>query len=826
MAKGRKNTRTDPWKFISSAWPSQVKYFQVAKDPSNETSKEENRSSVGRSALSRVSLLVPKKLRHENYEAGREWTRGTLLWTYGVGAILVLNIIVTVIASTIGEPSESGFMATSIYRGSCSVSSHWTTGIHAFINILSTLLLAGSNYTMQCLAAPSRADIDSAHQRRRWLDIGVFNIRNLSVMSKRQRVLWGLLLLSSTPIHMIYNSVVFSTVAALDYATVLIPDNLSDEPLTTNKPNFATRFFDAVGTSAIDIHAEILNGTYKEVSGQECLETYNIEFNTNLGTLLAVSDHRNFHNTTVLLGKIYNRVKHATKGRPFVASSLYGIIQYTDDPQEYIDAGRFSIKGLHFEYQPWKVTVPNPAVPEQETSFELEHEWNYDKIFFPLASQDWISDVSTLYGFLITYNPDKEALNEYLSTPENWKNDTWATNTTLQLGNDSISGVQMSQNIDMDDSFGYVPVMRCMIKKRESLCQLTFSPLIATVVIISILIKVVCMFLTARTKRKDILLTVGDAISSFLANPDTTTQDGRHRSDLHDEWRAASILSSPGQHDGYSSAVELSQGRKKRWYQAVSGKRWTGIIIFFIFCEAFSIWMVRLAYKFRSIDGSFSAAWKIGFGKFDGRNLIASPGISQNTISLLLLANTPQVVLSILYFLYNSLLTTMAAAAEYNNYALQRKPLRVSWPKGHQRSTYYLSLPYRYSLPLLVTSAALHWLLSQSIFFVNVAAYDVHEKPVAGESIKGCGFAPLPMMVILLVSVLGAIALLVLSFRSFKSPMPLAVRRSASISAACHPPRDDCDSALKPVMWGELVSPDTGRRCRTFTSKDVGHVSR
>lgn len=237
---------------------------------------------------------------------------------------------------------------------------------------------------------------------------------------------------------------------------------------------------------------------------------------------------------------------------------------------------------------------------------------------------------------------------------------------------------------------------------------------------------------------------------------------------------------------------------------------------------------------------SLSAAWDLGFGKFNGKNKIFSPGISEDTLSLVLLSNTPQLALSILYFLCNGILTSMLAAAEYNDYAVRRRPLRVSWPKGQQRSTYYLSLPYRYSVPLISVAAALHWLLSQSIFFVNIIAYDVHNKPVAEEGVRGCGYSPFPMFIILLISGILLVIFCVLCTRRFQSPMPLAAQKSASISAACHPPPDDYDAPLKPVMWGQRLqdecdadissaSSEPSRPSRsepshtyyTFTSKEV-----
>jgi hypothetical protein len=70
-----------------------------------------------------------------------------------------------------------------------------------------------------------------------------------------------------------------------------------------------------------------------------------------------------------------------------------------------------------------------------------------------------------------------------------------------------------------------------------------------------------------------------------------------------------------------------------------------------------------------------------------------------------MMANTPQVVYSILYFAFNGALTAMAQADEWSQYAVHRKGLRVSTAtKTEQRSTYFLSLPYRYSIPQLVFS--------------------------------------------------------------------------------------------------------------------------
>lgn len=202
-----------------------------------------------------------------------------------------------------------------------------------------------------------------------------------------------------------------------------------------------------------------------------------------------------------------------------------------------------------------------------------------------------------------------------------------------------------------------------------------------------------------------------------------------------------------------------------------------------------------------------------------------------SVISLLLIANSPQLVFSALYYLCNGLLTCMLAVAEYNDFATQRKPLRVSWSKGQQRSTYYLSLPYRYGIFLTATSIAMHWLLSQSVFLVKTILYNVHGKIVEHPSWKStvdqlvtaCGFSVLAMLITMILGIVAMAVLVGLSMRRLRSNMPLASSCSAAISAACHPPPDDTDAFLKPVMWGEV--PEDSRDTQNGRASDTEEVN-
>lgn len=202
-------------------------------------------------------------------------------------------------------------------------------------------------------------------------------------------------------------------------------------------------------------------------------------------------------------------------------------------------------------------------------------------------------------------------------------------------------------------------------------------------------------------------------------------------------------------------------------------------------------------------------------------------GRGDSNISAVLLANCPQIPVSVAYFLYNNILTTMLLAAEYDGYAQQRKSLRVSWPKGHQRSTYYLTLPYRYSFPLMVAHTLLHWLISQSLFYVQVLPFDARGNPVPKDQLVACGFSPIAIIFAMSLGGLMVCAILGVGMKRYKTNIPLAVSCSAAISAACHPPPGGNDP-LKPIKWGEIpeqpARPDsrTGSREAESGEEEIG----
>ena len=135
-------------------------------------------------------------------QQSKTWLSG---WRFGAtncaawaSIVFIINFIVTIWAS-VHNKSKGNVL----YEGDCDRVDRLNMGVHLLINLFSTILLSASNYCMQCLSAPTRKDIDKAHAKRIWLDIGVQSIHNLRRISKRRALLWVLLGLSSLPLHLL-----------------------------------------------------------------------------------------------------------------------------------------------------------------------------------------------------------------------------------------------------------------------------------------------------------------------------------------------------------------------------------------------------------------------------------------------------------------------------------------------------------------------------------------------------------------------------------------------------------------------------------------------
>ncbi|MCJ1312051.1 hypothetical protein MMC25_005725 [Agyrium rufum] len=576
---------------------------------------------------------------------------------------------------------------------------------------------------MQILTAPTRAEIDEAHTRGRWLDIGVPSVRNLRSISRKRVLLWFGLAFSSLPLHLLFNSAVFESLAANEYTVYVASHETGSSKANVT---YAALGNQSVPTGFNALSESSQNGTLQRLDRRACLQSY---------------------------------------GTYFLANRRDVVIVVNDTLDALV---------VNYGYgQP----------PSRATS--TPYEW------MCAGTDHWQKDCNPSY---------------IVPTA-----DTWSINWR------ELSG---ARPFDADPNN---PVDYCLSQQVEAKCELQFNVSIMIIVIIANFAKFCCMLYTILTHRIPTIVTIGDAISSFLQRPDAATVDRctLSRAGVVDQDKWMKWTWDTQTYQVVDSQPQNWDGKAYRWFHGASKTRRCIIALISAY--------VLLGSAIHGVANNGSSTslptlWAMGLGSVNPYALL-SGGQSNNSDHLgvvgnILLANTAQVIISFLYFSYNSIFTCELLSREWTSYTQERKSLRVTSPTGIQRSTYFLQLPYTYALPLMVFSGLLHWLVSQSIFLAQVNYYNIDGTHDDSSSISNCGFSCIGIIFAIIVGSLLIMGSWANCFRRYPGGIPLATHCSAAISAACHPPKEDVDAAFKRVQYGEVESKNGVRHC-TFTSFDV-----
>ena len=355
-------------------------------------------------------------------------------------------------------------------------------------------------------------------------------------------------------------------------------------------------------------------------------------------------------------------------------------------------------------------------------------------------------------------------------------------------------------------------------------------------------IKLVVMAIVAfSTTLEKPLCTIGDAITSFITEPDPTTQNMClvTRNYMVEYYRSLKNDPQVNQHL-YGRRPELQHfgsgaigwtppepqtwraTRNFRWYHAPSGIRWGWGILFYSACLITTLGLLGRAIGFYTGDKSLSALANLGLGHPNSQTMINGWAISSMsnkaaaTVLSVLVANTPQIVLSFLYFSINGICTCMSLASEWGRFSYANatrngpKTLRTSEPSGNQRSTYFLQLPFRFAIPLIAISALLHWLISQSIFIAVVTIFDEAGNLKEDFAVTTCGFSPIAMIIVIIAGVCLALGVVGIGYFRLDPDMRVVGSCSAAISAACHMSQKTADERWEMVK-GRLVWGDVGK---------------
>jgi hypothetical protein len=370
---------------------------------------------------------------------------------------------------------------------------------------------------MQILGAPNRAEIDTAHAHRHWLHIGAPSLHNLMRIGRDRALLWGLLMMSSMPLHLLFNSVVFTNLQANNY--VVIPtkqDWLYGRRYDTSGfvgYNVSSSAFSAISLEIdsyrIDLEDTIQYGDgsmaprYKNTSTAECFDQYSTQYTSNVGNVYLIQS--------------YPTVFREPKSWKLAVNRTGQFIWYN-----------------------------NNKPPEGYT-------WQDANVTFP-----------------------------YLSKPSTFPANGWRCpshrNATCDVG-DSNEVPRDRSKWEPYES----PVSYCMIEQVPEICKLQFSFLIASIVIVSNFIKACIIgWMMIRYKKHQALVTLGDAIASFLEHPDPTTRGRCLQSysqiQLYFSARTMKPAETTSKHAGEPQPERFKLDRP-RWSQAPSYGRWFGTYV-------------------------------------------------------------------------------------------------------------------------------------------------------------------------------------------------------------------------------------------------------
>ena len=447
-------------------------------------------------------------------------------------------------------------------------------------------------------------------------------------------------------------------------------------------------------------------------------------------------------------------------------------------------------------------------------------------------SQPFISDYSSLALVLNTSNSANSLL---LAT-------TFRLNGNLSLGSDWPCGVYWNSEPWGKDSIScdpaklakssrsrwvpvpydaypggnnYTTVKYCLAQQTTHKCEIGLPPTIIYISLVTNTLKVICfcgtLFHVGSTSKP--LVTTGDIINSFISRPDP-------------HLNSRCLASFPEVNNVYSNFWDAQKlpikwlPKRRRWIYGIRLRTWLSHLAPAILgiCTVIALYLRNHLYSSLSLGfASTSTSELVWWG--------VPWNLNHGLVRSVLLANSPQAILSYSYTAYNAVLTGMVSQSELLRYSSKRRGLRVTEPVGDQRSTYWLGLPYRYSLTLIAMSTMLHWLVAESFFLVRVNVYAPDGTLDPSQLVSTVGYSSLAIIVSLTIMVLMLLGILALGLaKSYPTTMPLAANCSALLAAITQPSQGrkfEADLAQKELSWGHVVSdPRSGTEHATFAAWD------
>lgn len=362
-----------------------------------------------------------------------------------------------------------------------------------------------------------------------------------------------------------YNSAAYSSLGPSQYEVMLAQANRSfDTPGLWHKPSYADANCD-IGVNITSLYTEIEQSRLKKLSKQECLDVFAQDFLPGYQAVFLMT------NTPMPAGQPF---LHVTFGNDRIAfrgkgNTIYGWMCNDEESTCTKEEVSKRISNWSFSSRTWVAPFLRLTVPTRHgfQSFDSARS-NLSDLGLPVTA-----DTRRLEQIL-SRHPYEDDLRAELDNVLIWSDSSWARAIGIK-GHGMMCGSRPpSQKFEVD---------HCISLATNEKCQLFFSPPICLLIICCSITKLACIVSTACDNRAEVLLTVGDAISSFLTRPDSATKKAGllskrmvqanlgWRRRRQDNGSAISVLAS----DEYTPR---SLPERRRWGDAVSVSRWASTL--------------------------------------------------------------------------------------------------------------------------------------------------------------------------------------------------------------------------------------------------------
>ncbi|RGP71411.1 hypothetical protein FSPOR_3389 [Fusarium sporotrichioides] len=535
---------------------------------------------------------------------------------------------------------------TTLYKGDCDVSSRANLWIHLAINIIGTGVLASSNFFMQTLAAPTRKEVDAAHKAGHWLEIGVQSFKNIRFLGWKKILFWSLFSLSSIPLLLFFNGCIIESKGINDFTMMLGAESLAHGSWQGQHPvteavlqlprwnrysvfNELMYILEPINDSIAINHTQ---ASWQRISFQDCMKRYN------------------------------DPEKSATQWRHLI------MVMYN-----YEDDWRNSTNG-------WKLSeVYKNSTNMNDTSI-VNPLWAVSEFIGSATNNKYASKTFTSDYEVVSRPNDSPFQGHYRTVegPSVWMAGKWDMLGTLNSF-DTTAGTLILDPKVYKNEYRVMQVDHCWSENFKAPCRLDVSNILLLIVCIMCVVKCILCVLVLRLRvwgdGDPPLMTPGDAIASFISKPDKETEGMCTLT-----WK--DLASPPGDStQGFKWLKGPRQWRtpsSRKFGTAVPRKIW--IISYLLIGSSLVVAATMLGLSLG--DQSLSES-RFGHSQsnasfndkiFRGRGLL----------QLTMVANFPQVVLSLCYLAYNGLFTRMLAELEWSKRSIEFRALRVTEPKVYR----------------------------------------------------------------------------------------------------------------------------------------------